>query len=186
MKNSKLFFLILISIFSCRKDRDDFVIKDDVFTYMNMTIYLSKDGHTDGHTDGRKGFDYLETMSKANLAICISRKEGYGHYINESRYCKTCILTLDSGPMNELISNNVNGFLLKNKHNYRKKNYKETKYTFIDAYPDITELKDTIIKCIKNKHNLWKYGIEGRKMYDSDKEYFVNAMEKIIMERLLL
>ncbi|MBC5833679.1 ATP-binding protein [Flavobacterium sp. F372] len=40
MKNSKLFFLILISIFSCRKDRDDFVIKDDVFT-SNDYIYLS-------------------------------------------------------------------------------------------------------------------------------------------------
>lgn len=40
MKNIKIIFLLFISIFSCTKDRDDFVIKNDVFT-SNDYIYLS-------------------------------------------------------------------------------------------------------------------------------------------------
>jgi signal transduction histidine kinase len=40
LKKTLIFLLVIISIFSCKKDRDDFVIQDNVFT-TNKYIYLS-------------------------------------------------------------------------------------------------------------------------------------------------
>ena len=157
--------------------------KNNIVTYKNMIIYFSLIAPLS---------TYIDIMVKANVAICISNKEGYGHYINESRFMQKFIITLDYPPMNELVidkddksggnggNGGGNGIVLKKKNKFVKQIYKETKFNFNEAYPDSDELRDSIIWCIKHKNELRKWGENGRKMFLDDKKYFENSMEKFI------
>jgi hypothetical protein len=165
--------------------------KTNIATYKNMKIYFKPINPYS---------DFIDIITKANVAICISNKEGYGHYINEARYMKKFIITLDYPPMNELVKDkddksddgvssksiSGNGIVLKNKTKFinRTGYYKETKFNFYEAYPDSDELRDSIIWCIKHKHELRKWGENGRKMFLDDKTYFENIMEKFIENKL--
>jgi hypothetical protein len=44
----------------------------------------------------------------------------------------------------------------------------------------MNELCDSIIWSIKNKHEMGKYGKNGRKMFDDNKKYFEDVMNKVI------
>ena len=48
----------------------------------------------------------------------------------------------------------------------------------------MNELRDSIIWCIKHKHELRPYGENGRKMFLDDKNYFEDKMEKFIRSKL--
>ena len=161
--------------------------KTNIATYKNMTIYF-KPINPLSH--------YIDSITKANVAICISNKEGYGHYINEARYMKKFIITLDNPPMNELVkdkddksrsesgSGNGNGIVLKKKNKFIKQNYKETRFNFTEAYPDSDELRDSIIWCIKHKTELRKWGKNGRQMFLDDKHFYEEKMKKFIENKL--
>jgi len=155
--------------------------KTNIATYKNMTIYFKSITPFS---------DYIDIITKANVAICISNKEGYGHYINEARYMKKFIITLDYPPMNELVidkddkRSGGNGIILKKKNKFSKQTYKETKFNFIEAYPDSRELRNSIIWCIKHKHELRKYGYYGKQMFLDDKKYFENMIKKFIESKL--
>jgi hypothetical protein len=155
--------------------------KTNTAIYKNMTIYFKP----------LQPFKkYIDIITKANVSICISSKEGYGHYINEARYMKKFIITLDNPPMNELVvdknnkSGNGNGLVLQKKNKFSTQTYKETKFKFIEAYPDMDELRDSIIWCIKHKYELRKWGNHGRQMFLNDKKYFEDNMEKFIRNKL--
>ena len=166
-------------------DKDENVKMDkqnNIATFKNMTIHFKP-------IESVK--EYTDLLKHANVAICISNKEGYGHYINEARYMKKFIITMDYPPMNEMIINcntdkdnkqtgitKCNGILLKKRNKFSKQKYKETKFDFYEAFPDMNELRDSIIWCIKHKHDLHKYGENGRKMFDDDKQYFEDLIEK--------
>ena len=159
--------------------------KTNTATYKNMTIYFKPITPFS---------DYIDIITKANVAICISNKEGYGHYINEARYMKKFIITLDYPPMNELVKDkddktgnggsDGNGIVLKKKNKFIKQNYKETKFNFNEAYPDSDELRDSIIWCIKHKHELRKWGKNGKQMFLDDKKQFEDKMVKFIGSKL--
>jgi len=185
---SKWFNKTLIRFYKYNFETDPDVImnhKTNIATYKNMTIYFKSITPYS---------DFIDIITKANVAICISNKEGYGHYINEARYMKKFIITLDYPPMNELVkdkdvkimdmkkgnSNGGNGIVLKKKNKFIKQSYKETNFNFSEAYPDSDELRDSIIWCIKHKHELRKWGENGRKMFLDDKNYFEDKMEKLI------
>ena len=157
--------------------------KTNTATYKNMTIYFKPI---------EPFSNYIDIITKANVAICISNKEGYGHYINEARYMKKFIITMDYPPMNELVKdkdykkNEGNGIVLKKKNKFinRSGYYKETKFIFYESYPDIDELRDSIIWCINHKYELRKWAKNGRQMFLDDKKYFENIMEKFIESNL--
>jgi len=175
--------------------KDENIIMDKqkmIATYKNMTIHFKPIEIVK---------EYVDLLKKANVSICISSKEGYGHYINESRYMNKFIITMDYPPMNEMVKNtdkdsndgkdgkdsndgDSNGILLKKKDKFRKQIYKETKFEFYEAYPNMEELRDSIIWCIKNKNDLGKYGANGRAMFDNDRKYFENVLGKTIRDRL--
>ena len=48
--------------------------------------------------------EYTQILNKAGIVLCCSLAEGFGHYINESKYYGNLILTTDAPPMNELIT----------------------------------------------------------------------------------
>jgi len=150
--------------------------------YKNMTIYFKP---IEPLTD------YIDIITKANIAICISYKEGYGHYINEARYMKKFIITMDYPPMNELvkdkdISKISNGILLKNKSRFSNKTaaYKGNHFEFYEAFPDMVELRDSIIWCIKNKTKLQPYCENGRQMFLDDKYFYEDKMKQFIQSKL--
>ena len=178
---SKWFNKTLIRFYKYDFEKDPDVImnsKNNTATYKNMTIYFKSITPYS---------DFIDIITKANVSICISNKEGYGHYINESRYMKKFIITLDYPPMNELVidkdvknGSGGNGIVLKNKNKFIKQTYKETKFNFNEAYPDSDDLRDSIIWCIKHKHELRKWGKNGRQMFLDDKKYFEDKMDNLI------
>jgi len=143
-------------------------LTNNVFRYKNLVLYDIK----------LESDEYKKNITSANCAICVSRKEGYGHYINESRYFNTCVLTVDAQPMNELVINKKNGLLVDVEKNNSVNNYN---YQLFDVYPQYNDFKNKIIELIKNKKNLSNYGEAGRKMYEEDKKYYYDAMEKIVI-----
>ena len=48
----------------------------------------------------------------------------------------------------------------------------------------MNELRESIIWSIKHKHELGKYGKNGRKMFNDDRKYFEDVMDKIIKNNL--
>lgn len=129
---------------------------------------------------------YNELLINANVALCISSQEGYGHYINEARFFETCVIVLDHSPMNELVENNFNGYIINDPILQEKEWLNDfTSFKTYKAFPKIDILTDVIIKCIKNKNNLHDLGKNGKNMYKKDKKYFKKKMKKFINENLL-
>ena len=143
-------------------------LNGDIFKYKNLILYNLK----------LESDDYKKFITSANCAICISRKEGYGHYINESRYFNTCVLTVNAPPMNELVVDKENGLLVNVETKNSVNNYN---YQLYDVYPLYDDLKKKLVELIKNKKKLKEYGNNGKKLYDKDKEFFYNEMEKNII-----
>jgi glycosyltransferase involved in cell wall biosynthesis len=125
-------------------------------------------------------YEYL--LTKNSLSICISDQEGFGHYINEARYYNSAVLTVDHPPMNELVKDGENGFTIKNLIKSEKKinKFYSNVYPLYKVYPDLDELKNKIIYCIKNKNNLINYGKIGHKMFIKDNKYFNKKMTLFI------
>ena len=48
----------------------------------------------------------------------------------------------------------------------------------------MNELRDSIIWCIKHKHELRLYGENSKKMFLDDTKYFEDSMEKFIGSKL--
>ena len=142
---------------------------DNGFKIGNMTIFTQKNDM------------YNELLINNSLAICISDQEGYGHYINEARYYKSAVLTVDHPPMNELVQDNINGFTIKKLTKEPKKLAEiYESYKLYKVYPDEQELTDRIIYCIQNKNSLINYGNVGHKMFIRDKIYFKKKMDLFI------
>jgi glycosyltransferase involved in cell wall biosynthesis len=149
------------------KIKFDFNITDETYVYKNLILY---------NTNIKKltESEYENLLVNANVAICPSSKEGYGHYINEARFFKTFIITVDYPPMNELVFNNKNGILLKKLD--KKNTYTISNYPLYKIYPNVDELTEKIIYCIKNKNNLYEKSQLSRKLFDSDLQYFKNTL----------
>jgi hypothetical protein len=153
-----------------------------ILKYKNIYLYLDLD---------QNDIKYKELIKNADVAICPSRKENYPHYINSARYFNIFVITMNHFPMNEfnefiyMKNKNENAYLLE-KFKLIRKVYKETNFNFYETYPNIEELRDSIVWClehqsdIRNKSKNSKNNNYGRKMFLDDKKYFENSIEKII------
>ena len=154
---------------------------NSIIKFKNIYIYLKISNTT-----------YKQLLIRANVAICPSEKEYYPHYINKARYYNTYILTMDSPPMNEFVTNinNIhspqmsNGLLLTNKQNYKTKVYPDTKFKFIQTRLNENELKTKIVYCIKNKINISKMNITSRTAFEKDTTKFEMMMKNILNNRI--
>ena len=143
-----------------------------ILNYHNLYLYLDLTSHD---------LKYKDLIKNANVAIYPSKKENYPHSINTARYFNTFVITLNTQPINELITNKgqiQNGFLLKN-NKMNKKQYPDTKFIFIETIPDIEELRDSILWCIQHKTDINKYGINSRHHFNNDKKVFENNIKTI-------
>jgi len=148
--------------------------QNDVIRIKNMVFYT-----THAPLD-----EYNKMLTSANVALCISSKEGFGHYINEARFFETFVVILDAEPMNELVIDNVNGLVIKDPTLLEKDLSQHTSYKMYSAYPKIEDLKKAIIYCIKNKKELHTMGKNGRKMFINDEKFFIKTMTEIILNDL--
>ncbi|KDO34058.1 hypothetical protein SPRG_01332 [Saprolegnia parasitica CBS 223.65] len=57
-------------------------------------------------------------FAEASFFLCASRKEGYGHYINQARAAGGVIITTNGPPMNELVQAPINGVYVKTASSY--------------------------------------------------------------------
>ena len=160
----------------------NFTDKEGILQHKNLYIYTAKLPLN----------DYHKMITSATVSICPSDQEGYGHYINESRYFKTFILTVDAEPMNELVNENMKnasselscGKLIKVKEWLIKERIKDQSgFELFKVTPDITDMADKIKYCVLHSAEIIKLGENGRIMYDRDTMYFKNKM-KIICNRL--
>ncbi|XWV26868.1 glycosyl transferase [Tupanvirus soda lake] len=156
--------------------------RSDVLKLGNMVLYITPAPEN----------EYKELLHSANVAIAISKMEGFGHYINEARYFGTYIITINYPPMNELVTNNINGILI---DDFTKSLVRtippddiETKidrYPIYATYPNEDDLADKIIYCIKNKTTLQNNSWKSRKMFFSDMSFFENTMNNFIKSSIL-
>jgi hypothetical protein len=140
-----------------------------IIKYRNITLYNSLVPEE----------TYKNLIQSANVALCPSAKEGFGHYINESRNFNTIVVTIDEPPMNELI-NDKTGLLIKS---YEKidQNIKFTNYKLYTVYPTNSGLTDAITYCIKNKNNPKILNINSRKYFKKDLIFFKDAFRSEII-----
>ena len=156
-------------------------IKDDKFNilkYNNLYLYLDIKQNNSKYTNYTN--PYKKLIDKANVFIYPNKTTKYPHNINTARYFNKFVITMNSQPMNELFgSNTKNCYLLKNENNYKNKQYKETKFVFTEMIPNIEELRDAILWCIKKGSGAINNS-GSRKLFDNDKKYFENSMKMII------
>ena len=81
----------------------------------------------------------LEIQNKCTFHLCPSECEGFGHYIWEAKSCRGIVITTDAPPMNEMVTEGVDGFLVKANISRRVK--------FARAHTvDVTHLQQVIEK----------------------------------------
>jgi hypothetical protein len=141
------------------------------YTFKNLTLYNKV----------LNDRDYNHLLSCANVVICPSSKEGYGHNINQARYFNTYVITVDAAPMNELIFDGDNGALIRKLEKDPKKS-KFTKFTLYSVYPNLDELTKKIAYCVKHKYDL---KINSKKYYLADLAYFKNTIAGLANQLLV-
>lgn len=86
---------------SSRKSTLPFDLKSDstVVKLSDSNIYIC--------SGSDKYENILQLQSKALANVCLSAIEGYGHYIDEARRAGSIVITLNGGPMAELINSDI-------------------------------------------------------------------------------
>jgi hypothetical protein len=151
-----------------------------ILKYKNLSLYLDLTPND---------IKYKELIKNADVALCPSRKENYPHYINTARYFNIFLITINHFTMNEfnefiyMKSKNENAYQLE-KFKLIRKVYKETNFNFYEIYPNIEELRDSIVWCLEHQSDIKNKSKNnsGRKMFMDDKKYFENSIEKIIKQ----
>lgn len=112
--------------------------------------------------------------SNYGVSLCLSRKEGYGHYINQARMGKSLVITINGSPMTELI-NNTNGYVIPYKT--RKQSEWNFSYEYTFDQNDLVKVINEILATPENKI-LEKVNLAYQNYID-DTNFFINKISKI-------
>lgn len=127
-------FKKLISVFDEYKDIKFLIVGSDRRVKIKNSIFIKT-----------RDLSFLrEIIHVSSISINLSRKEGVPYSILESMSCGTPVLSMNSGGINEIIDNNINGFLF-------------SKF-------DLKKIKQKIIFLKKNKKILDKFGNKASKI----------------------
>ena len=127
-------FKKLISVFDEYKDIKFLIVGSDRRVKIKNSIFIKT-----------RDLSFLrEIIHVSSISINLSRKEGVPYSILESMSCGTPVLSMNSGGINEIIDNNINGFLF-------------SKF-------DLKKIKQKIIFLKKNKKTLNKFGNKASKI----------------------
>jgi len=122
--------------------------------------------------------DLVRMMNNYGVHICCSEAEGFGHYINEARSCKSIVITTNGEPMKEFVKNE------KQLVNISKK--VKLKKTFGSKFIIDENSFKNVIRGIMNMSEEEKIiiGEENRELYLSNKNIF-NVCLKNLFDRIL-
>jgi hypothetical protein len=117
--------------------------------------------------------DLVILKHRAAIHMCPSLMEGYGHYINEGRICKSITITSDYPPMNELIDTK-SGILVKCLSFYERPHGARACVT------SELEMYNAVIKAqnMTNKEKI-DMGNEAFNQYLAEKKYWEKSMLKL-------
>ena len=113
-------------------------------------------------------------FNEYGIHLCPSETEGFGHYINEAKICKSLVITLDAPPMNTLITSDT-GLLVKSKKKYKLRHSLGSKYS-ID--PDDF---DKVIKKVQSMSVNEKIKLGEKASLDANNSHkiFENNIERV-------
>lgn len=118
-----------------------------------------------------------QLQNEAEIHLCPSEAEGFGHYICEPLSCGAIVVTVNGYPMNELVQPE-RGFLIQANHNeafrYSRK--------FIFDPSNLENIIETILEMSKNEKTELK--INAKNWFDHNEAFFqkefVTAIEECI------
>ena len=127
--------------------------------------------HIDKHV---KSELYTKLLNESLIALCPSDSEGFGHYINEARACKSLVMTTDAPPMNEF----RNSLLFKVDHVVEQAEMLDKFWnisidTFRQGMSRVLSLDTNVLLGI---------GAQNRKNFLDEKEQFVRKFVSLIKE----
>lgn len=119
-------------------------------------------------------------MNESGIHICCSEAEGFGHYIQEAKSCRSVVITLDAPPMNNFITSDI-GFLVDYRQKKQLKDVLGSKY--IMDCNDFKKTMRTIIKQSKDDYKvLRRMGERSRESYLKTCNVFKEKMPEIFRD----
>lgn len=134
---------------------------------------------------------YYYLLKKAKFAICPSNAEGFGHYINVSRFAGNYVISINAPPMNELINESYGSLIkinesdmIKNSFVFLDKNFDEPIYVFKKenlekTISDVLDMTDKEIKD-KSKLSLQILNKTNKSAYDKILNIFKTQNNKLV------
>jgi glycosyltransferase involved in cell wall biosynthesis len=123
----------------------------------------------------RMPFEVLRNIqNKCRYHVCTSEYEGFGHYIWEAKSCGGIVITTDGAPMNEMVTDGVDGFLVRT--------YKEKKMNFAQLKLIDSEALQEVIERTMNMSQDEKLFMqtESRLAWEKNDRYFRETLTKVI------
>ena len=91
--------------------------------------------------------EYLELINEKGIHICLSSCSSYANTVHDAITSKSVPIALDAPPFRDFITNNVTGFLVKNKKKKKLKNSLGSEYTLDTAnFKEVIERVNNLIK----------------------------------------
>lgn len=119
-------------------------------------------------------------QNEAEIHLCLSEAEGFGHYICEALSCGSIVLTVDGYPMNELVQPE-RGILVKTSHN---ETIKYTKKFYFDPL-DLERMIEAVLKMQDSEKDQIK--AKAKKWFEDNDAFFqrefVIAIKDCILNR---
>lgn len=84
--------------------------------------------------------EFRKIQNKYRFHLCPSLYEGFGHYINEAKSCKSVVFATNAAPMNELVTNKF-GVLIRYSHTKKMRLATTYHCKAIDIWRAITTFK---------------------------------------------
>lgn len=119
--------------------------------------------------------DIINLYYSHHMSIQVSKHEGLGLGFYEALYTGTPVITLNTQPHNEIILDNVNGYVI---DCYYKKMTDNPNSFIKSAYFEPINLCNKILQVISNKdiYNKLIIDLNTRLSYDEFKERFINSL----------
>jgi len=121
--------------------------------------------------------DLLRELNAHGVHLCLSRSEGWGHYIVEAMSCEAIAITTDAPPMNEII-NLSTGVLV-------PYNRQEARHLGVNFYADPEALTEDLNRIFNlSVEDKISYGKNARNWFEHNHHDFVSTFPGIIQKLL--
>lgn len=121
--------------------------------------------------------DLLKELNSHGVHLCLSKSEGWGHYIVEAMSCEAIVITTDAPPMNEIVNRSL-GVMVP----YERQ---ENRHLGVNFYADSKTLNVELTRLFKLKEeDKIKYGKNARNWYEQNHNTFISSFPSIIQKLL--